>query len=443
MPTNRYCPPLYMAALEGLPGRALERIPLQGGKFYEDWLQRQLFEHPEILPFREIDPSFAPAIPLCRELPTDAGRIDLAYTSDTGRITLIECKLWRNPEAPPGGDWPDSRLRQRACDLGLRPPVAGRRQCGRTKRRFPIRHCRRTRPESRSSDFRRRRNSGTSKRGVSCLRLSENGIRKAWKASQLFCKATQDSGFHSPLWRWPYIGCPPKGRKVFIVQRECCPVRSRSSASSFDERTMELRSKTLQAGGRPARDDASGPRAGHRKLSLEEIYKQLSSVNPDLAPAVAEFLGSCKDRGIYPSVNRTPRPALYGRSTGKSQLRLRLSRRAVEYELHLRKRRGSRRHFGRRGLPGRYRCDGSGSRGAEEGRLLDLAGRRRQKLAASRDRSATIRRLVGSDRQNVGPFYATAQAAGRSAGLMPRGPAAVCNAAGAARGRRQFFAQRG
>ena len=36
---------------KGFQGRALERIPLQGGKFYEDWLQRQLFEHPEFCRF--------------------------------------------------------------------------------------------------------------------------------------------------------------------------------------------------------------------------------------------------------------------------------------------------------------------------------------------------------------------------------------------------------
>ena len=100
MATNRYSPPLYMPSLEELQGRPLKRIAFQGsGEYSEDWLQGRLFEHPEILPFGEIDPSFAPAIPLCRELPTDAGPIDLAYVSDTGRVTLVECKLWRNPEA--------------------------------------------------------------------------------------------------------------------------------------------------------------------------------------------------------------------------------------------------------------------------------------------------------------------------------------------------------
>ena len=62
-------------------------------------MQRLLFETPEVLPIGEIDPGFAPAVPLCRELSTAAGSIDLAYVSEQGLLSIVECKLWRNPEA--------------------------------------------------------------------------------------------------------------------------------------------------------------------------------------------------------------------------------------------------------------------------------------------------------------------------------------------------------
>ena len=62
-------------------------------------MQRLLFETPEVLPIGEIDPAFAHAVPLCRELPTVAGPIDLAYVSEQGLLSIVECKLWRNPEA--------------------------------------------------------------------------------------------------------------------------------------------------------------------------------------------------------------------------------------------------------------------------------------------------------------------------------------------------------
>jgi hypothetical protein len=65
----------------------------------ETWLRDRLFDHPEILPLDEIDDAFGPLIPLCRELRTEAGPADILYVNPRGRLTLVECKLWRNPEA--------------------------------------------------------------------------------------------------------------------------------------------------------------------------------------------------------------------------------------------------------------------------------------------------------------------------------------------------------
>ena len=65
----------------------------------ESWLRDTLFEHPEILPIGDIDASFGPLIPLCKELRTEAGPLDIAFINRSGQLTLVECKLWRNPEA--------------------------------------------------------------------------------------------------------------------------------------------------------------------------------------------------------------------------------------------------------------------------------------------------------------------------------------------------------
>ena len=93
-----YLPPGDDTGSVPLPRRRLTAESREGA-YDEAWLQDLLFQSPEILPIEEIDVSFAPAIPLCRELRTDAGPIDLAYVSESGRLTLVECKLWRNPEA--------------------------------------------------------------------------------------------------------------------------------------------------------------------------------------------------------------------------------------------------------------------------------------------------------------------------------------------------------
>jgi hypothetical protein len=65
----------------------------------EAWLRDTLLANPELLPIHDLDPSYGPLVPLCRELRTTAGPIDAAFISPLGRLTLVECKLWRNPEA--------------------------------------------------------------------------------------------------------------------------------------------------------------------------------------------------------------------------------------------------------------------------------------------------------------------------------------------------------
>jgi hypothetical protein len=63
----------------------------------EAWLQQLLFEHPELIPFEELDPLFRGSIPLAREVESGSGPIDLVFGNADGLLTLVETKLWRNP----------------------------------------------------------------------------------------------------------------------------------------------------------------------------------------------------------------------------------------------------------------------------------------------------------------------------------------------------------
>jgi hypothetical protein len=65
----------------------------------ESWLRDTLFQNPEILPIDDIDSAFGPLIPVCKELRTDAGPIDAVFINERGRLTIVECKLWKNPQA--------------------------------------------------------------------------------------------------------------------------------------------------------------------------------------------------------------------------------------------------------------------------------------------------------------------------------------------------------
>lgn len=77
----------------------LERIPLIEKHFQENWLQKLIHQNPQILPIEDIESGFAPLISLGREIQTSVGFIDNLYISPNGYLTIVETKLWRNPEA--------------------------------------------------------------------------------------------------------------------------------------------------------------------------------------------------------------------------------------------------------------------------------------------------------------------------------------------------------
>lgn len=79
----------------------LERsgVATDGDGWDEDRVQALVHNHPACLPVREIDPIFADPIPICRELYTAAGPIDNLLITPSGLPVLVECRVWRNPQA--------------------------------------------------------------------------------------------------------------------------------------------------------------------------------------------------------------------------------------------------------------------------------------------------------------------------------------------------------
>ncbi|WP_233884561.1 hypothetical protein [Paraburkholderia flagellata] len=83
---------------------AFQPIALTAGNGHnERWLQERIFELPALLPMTEMFGYGESFVPLCRELPLRYGSssvfLDILGVSATGRLVLVECKLWRNPEA--------------------------------------------------------------------------------------------------------------------------------------------------------------------------------------------------------------------------------------------------------------------------------------------------------------------------------------------------------
>jgi hypothetical protein len=85
----------YLVSDANASSIALTPIPVRDKAFQEEWLQELLFKHPAILPVDYIDEAYVPLVPIGREIAS----IDNLFVSPSGLLTIVETKLWRNPEA--------------------------------------------------------------------------------------------------------------------------------------------------------------------------------------------------------------------------------------------------------------------------------------------------------------------------------------------------------
>jgi hypothetical protein len=79
----------------------LTRLSLSGAgkRIDERFLQKLIERTPSVLPLAEIDATFSNPVHICREFSTPAGQIDNVLVTSSGHLVIVECKLWRNPEA--------------------------------------------------------------------------------------------------------------------------------------------------------------------------------------------------------------------------------------------------------------------------------------------------------------------------------------------------------
>lgn len=96
-----------MSAIEVGPDGTLsrlERVSLGADSgFSERWIQEHVYAHPDLIPLDRIEPGAGSMIPIAREfaLSRSGGPVylDCLGVTRTGRLVLVECKLWRNPQA--------------------------------------------------------------------------------------------------------------------------------------------------------------------------------------------------------------------------------------------------------------------------------------------------------------------------------------------------------
>lgn len=90
---------LVLLGDDDVPVHVIPRVP-EGQANLEQPLRDLVFAHPEILPVSELEPGIGRIAAVTVELSLPgAGFADVLLVSEHGRLIIVECKLWRNPQA--------------------------------------------------------------------------------------------------------------------------------------------------------------------------------------------------------------------------------------------------------------------------------------------------------------------------------------------------------
>lgn len=83
----------------GNAAQVIARVP-EGEATKEHPLRDLVYDNPGILPIHELEPGIGRVVAVAKEVNLPgAGFIDAMLVSEHGRLILVECKLWRNPQA--------------------------------------------------------------------------------------------------------------------------------------------------------------------------------------------------------------------------------------------------------------------------------------------------------------------------------------------------------
>lgn len=81
------------------PAEVVSRVA-QGEARREHSLRDLIYDHPAVLPVHDLDPSYGRLFSVARELSIPGvGFVDVLLADEWGRLVVVECKLWRNPQA--------------------------------------------------------------------------------------------------------------------------------------------------------------------------------------------------------------------------------------------------------------------------------------------------------------------------------------------------------
>ena len=90
---------MTLVLLDNNTTKVVRRVP-QGEARREAVLRDLIADHPTLLPVHDLDPSYGVLVTVTRELAIPGvGFVDVLLMDEAGRLVMVECKLWRNPQA--------------------------------------------------------------------------------------------------------------------------------------------------------------------------------------------------------------------------------------------------------------------------------------------------------------------------------------------------------
>ncbi|MGH6952649.1 MAG: hypothetical protein ACREGL_00585 [Alphaproteobacteria bacterium] len=296
MSNRQYAQPYVFRGLAAedtaLPLSRIILVPGQAHEYDEAWLQGALVRHPNLLPIGDIEPVFQPLVPVCRELPTKTGSVDLLFANEKGLLTLVECKLWRNPEARRVVvaqilDYAKDLSQWRYEDLD---DAVKRTREGKNRGLFAL--VNEALPEAEEIEF-CNNVSKNLKRGRFLLMVVGDGIRESVENIAIFLQAHSGLHFTFSLVELALFRLPESHGSGVLVQP-----RVLARTVEIERAVVRVEAPGVEVVTPPAEVVGDEKVRRRRTITEVEFAEALLKADPEAAGALPQFLAACEQLGI-------------------------------------------------------------------------------------------------------------------------------------------------
>jgi len=267
-------------------------------KLYDEyWIQNLIHENPSILPIEELESAFYPLYPVCRELKTPAGYLDNLFVSENGSLTLVECKLWRNPEARREVVGQALDYAKEFANWSYEDLSKAINDTLKVKGNFLFESVAKENPDINESTF-VDSVSRNLKRGRFLLLIVGDGIREGVENISNFLQKHAGLDFTFGLVELGFYKIPDN--EQYIIQ-------PRVLARTYTIERSVIRTEGMNIKVETPEDNIITHKESGRKtnISEEQFFEQLTAINTELAIQLKDFIIELKQIDIFPVFGRS------------------------------------------------------------------------------------------------------------------------------------------